>query len=175
MRLWHSRTCATLTVDRRAVDQHDLVAPVELVGLARRKAQRHIGFRRRRTALGAPLLGVAPYRVVAALVAEPAQLLEDPDQRQPLARRLALVRQQQPVELFAPRIDPRQRLPAALIRETRSPATGSPCAPTFRDTRNSRQIALIGLSWAKYARRIFAIVSTTSIPRPPSSQSIWAA
>ena len=27
--------------DRRAVDQHDLVRPVELVGLARRKAQRH--------------------------------------------------------------------------------------------------------------------------------------
>ena len=29
--------------DRHAVEQHDLVAPVELVGLARRKAQRHIG------------------------------------------------------------------------------------------------------------------------------------
>src|SRR5207253_830064 len=28
----------------------------------------------------------------------------------------------------------------------------------------SRQIVLIGLFWAKYARRIFAIVSTTSIP-----------
>ena len=28
---------------RRAVDQHDLVAPVELVGLARREAQRHEG------------------------------------------------------------------------------------------------------------------------------------
>jgi hypothetical protein len=35
---------------------------------------------------------------------------------------------------------------------------------TLRDTRNSRQIVLIGLFWAKYARRIFAIVSTTSIP-----------
>src|ERR1700730_9595500 len=35
---------------------------------------------------------------------------------------------------------------------------------TLRDTRSSRQIVLIGLSWAKYARRIFAIVSTTSIP-----------
>ena len=31
-------------------------------------------------------------------------------------------------------------------------------------TRNSRQIVLIGLFSAKYARRIFAIVSTTSIP-----------
>src|SRR5215831_12025973 len=35
---------------------------------------------------------------------------------------------------------------------------------TFRDTRSSRQIVLIGLFCAKYARRIFAIVSTTSIP-----------
>src|SRR5438477_12030850 len=35
---------------------------------------------------------------------------------------------------------------------------------TLRDTRNSRQIVLIGFFWAKYARRIFAIVSTTSIP-----------
>src|SRR5277367_246741 len=32
----------------------------------------------------------------------------------------------------------------------------------------SRQIALIDFFWTKYARRIFAIVSTTSIPaRPP--------
>ena len=37
---------------------------------------------------------------------------------------------------------------------------------TFRDSRNSRQIALIGFFCAKYARRIFAIVSTTSIPVP---------
>src|SRR5438477_5511376 len=35
---------------------------------------------------------------------------------------------------------------------------------TLRYTRNSRQIVLMGLFWAKYARRIFAIVSTTSIP-----------
>ena len=36
---------------RHAVDQDDLVAPVELVGLARREAQRHVGFRRRCAAL----------------------------------------------------------------------------------------------------------------------------
>src|SRR6202030_3757437 len=46
---------------------------------------------------------------------EGAHLLEYPDQRQPLARRLTLVLQQQTVELVAPRINPRQRLPAALI------------------------------------------------------------
>ena len=37
------------------VDQHDLVRPVELICLARRKAQRHVGFRRRCAALDAPL------------------------------------------------------------------------------------------------------------------------
>src|SRR3954453_23777608 len=35
---------------------------------------------------------------------------------------------------------------------------------TFRDTRSSRQIALIDLPCPKHARRIFAIVSTISIP-----------
>jgi hypothetical protein len=35
---------------------------------------------------------------------------------------------------------------------------------TFRETLNSRQIALIGLPCTKNARRIFAIVSTISIP-----------
>src|SRR5712671_135720 len=49
------------------------------------------GFCRRGTARDAPGLGIASNGVVAALIAEPAQLLEDPDQRQPLARRLAFV------------------------------------------------------------------------------------
>src|SRR5712691_1917488 len=39
---------------------------------------------------------------------------------------------------------------------------------TFRDTPSSRQIALIGLPWTKNARRIFAIVSTISIPTSAS-------
>jgi hypothetical protein len=93
--------------DRHAVDQHDLVAPVELVGFARRKAQRHISWRRRRTACCPPPSCVAPHRVIAALITEPAQLLEHPDQGQPLARRLLLVRQQQPVKLILPRADSR--------------------------------------------------------------------
>src|SRR3954447_11929511 len=45
---------------------------------------------------------------------------------------------------------------------------------TFRDTRNSRQIALIGFSWTKYARRIFAIVSTISIPKPAPMSAMEA-
>src|SRR5262249_54371806 len=71
--------------DGHAVDQHDLVAPVELVGLARRKAQWHIGLRRRRPTLLAPALGVTPDRVVAAVIARGTQRLEYADQRQALA------------------------------------------------------------------------------------------
>ena len=103
--------------DRRAVDQHDLVAPVELVGLARREAQGYVGFGSRRTARGAPLPGIASYRIVAALVSEPAQLFENADQRQPLTTRLAFVRQQHVIKLFAPRIDPPQRLAVSLVPE----------------------------------------------------------
>jgi hypothetical protein len=69
----------------------------------------------------APLPGIAPDRIVAALITEPAQILENPDQRQPLATRLALVRQQQVIKLFAPRIDPRQRLAASLVPELGRP------------------------------------------------------
>ena len=40
----------------------------------------------------------------------------------------------------------------------------------FRETRSSRQIALIDFPWTKYARRIFAIVSTISIPTSAPDQ-----
>jgi hypothetical protein len=72
-----------------------------------------------------------------------AQLLQDPDQRQPPGACLALVSAQQLTELVAPRAYPRQRLTA-------------------------RQIALIGFFCAKQARRIFAIASTTTIPQTGS-------
>src|SRR3954447_9320008 len=45
---------------------------------------------------------------------------------------------------------------------------------TFRDTRNSRQIALIGFSWTKSARRIFAMVSTISSPKPAPMSAMEA-
>src|ERR1700738_4534900 len=96
--------------DRCAVDQYDLVAPVELVGFARREAQRYVGFRRRRPAFDAPLLGVTPDRIVAALVAETPQLLEYPDQRQPFARRSRLIIRQHPVEIAVPCSQLRPRL-----------------------------------------------------------------
>lgn len=100
-----------------AVDQHHLVAPVELVRLARREAQRQIGRRRRRRPITAPGRRVTAHRVVTATIAEPLQLLEHPDHRQPFAPRLAPVRLQQPIQLGRPRSQLRQRLHLALIGE----------------------------------------------------------
>ena len=105
--------------DRRAVDQHDLMAPVEPVRLARRKAQRHERIRRRGRPLAPPRPGIPPDRVVAALVAKPAQRLEQPDQRQPLAAGLGLVGLKQLVQPLPPCAKARHRLLLALVLEVR--------------------------------------------------------
>ena len=104
---------------RRAVEQHDLVAPVELVGFSGRKTQRHKRRGHTGRAIPAPGPGVAPDRIIAPLVIEARQLLEYPDQRQPLACRLPFVGQQQPVQLSLPRANPRQRLLLPFIGKTR--------------------------------------------------------
>jgi hypothetical protein len=105
--------------DGRAADQHNLVAPVELVGLARREAQRHIGPRRRRDLVAPPRPSISPHRVVAALVTRPAQRLEHPDQRQPLAAGPRLVGHEQLVQLIAPGAQARHRLLLPLVMEHR--------------------------------------------------------
>jgi hypothetical protein len=91
--------------DGDAVDQHELVAPVELVGLPRIEAQWHVGLRGRHRALPPPGPGIAADRVVAAGVTGRAHLLEDADQRQLLARRLGRVGGQLAVEQVPPRGD----------------------------------------------------------------------
>ena len=105
--------------DRRAINQHDLVAPVELVGLARREAERHERLRYLRRAVATPATGVPPHRVVAVPIAQPAQRLEHPDQGQTLAAGLDLVLRQQPVQLLPPGAKTRYRLLLALILEVR--------------------------------------------------------
>jgi Transposase DDE domain group 1 len=94
MRALHNR--------RHALEHDDLVAPVELVGLAGREAQRHEG-RRRRALLAPPSGRVTPHRVVAAGIAETAQPLEQPHQRQPFPARPCRVRCQKPFQLLPPR------------------------------------------------------------------------
>jgi hypothetical protein len=56
---------------RHPAQQDDFVAPVELLGLARSKAQRHIGGNRR------PSSGVPAHSIVATVVAAPTQLFEE--------------------------------------------------------------------------------------------------
>jgi hypothetical protein len=57
---------------RHPVHHNDFVAPVELVGLARRKAQRNVSFSRCAGALLPPCDRVTPDRRVAPFVAKSA-------------------------------------------------------------------------------------------------------
>jgi hypothetical protein len=59
-----------------AVKHDDLVAPIKLVGLARRKNERHIGLCKCRAARLAPLYRVTANRIVAPLITKAAQLFE---------------------------------------------------------------------------------------------------
>ena len=102
---------------RHALDHDDLVAPVELVGFAGCEAQRHEG-RRRRCILPAPPSGrVAPHRIIAAGIAETAQLFEEAHQRQPFPTRPRRVRCQKPFQLLPPRPQLRLRLHPPLVSE----------------------------------------------------------
>jgi hypothetical protein len=102
---------------RYAAQQDDLVAPVELVGFARGKAQRDIGCSRRCPALLAPIVPVTPDSIVSTVVAKPTQLLEQSDQRQTFAPRLPFIRQQQLIEFVPPRPNLWKRLRLSLVAE----------------------------------------------------------
>jgi len=78
---------------RHPAQHDDFVAPIELIGLSRSKAQRHIGRRRGVPAFLGPSPGVATHSIVATLIATPTQLLENPNQCQAFARRLRFVHQ----------------------------------------------------------------------------------
>jgi hypothetical protein len=104
---------------RHPVHHNDLVAPVELIGLARRKRQRHKGIRRRACIRLRPASRITADGVIAAVVSERPQLLENPDQGQPLSRRRFDVRRQQPIELLFPSSEFRARLHLTLIRKRR--------------------------------------------------------
>ena len=102
---------------RRTRQARVLVAPVELVGLARIEAQRHVGLRgRQQTATATPRLGVAAHRVIAALVAERCKVLVDPQQRQPIPALPLLVGFKLALKLLHPRTKLRHRLDLALVR-----------------------------------------------------------
>jgi hypothetical protein len=152
---------------RHPVDQHHLVAPVELVGLTRRKAQRHEGGGRRRCLLAAPATGIAADRIVAALVAEPANSSKT---------RISVSRSRTALVSFDARRPSRAACHGPILgRGWRSRSYSKAVAPerttlrtVFRDTCRSRTISLIVLPCTKNSRRIRAIVSTHFIPRHPS-------
>ena len=102
---------------RHALDHDDLVAPVELVGFAGCEAQRHEGRRRRRILPAPPSGRVAPHRIIAAGIAETAQLFEDAHQRQPFPAPPRRVRCQKPFQLLPPRPQLRLRLHPPLVSE----------------------------------------------------------
>ena len=100
---------------RHPVHHNDLVAPVELIGLARRERQRHKGIRRRACIQLRPASSITADGVIAAVVSERPQLLENPDQGQPLSRRRFDIRGQQPIELLLPPSELRARLHLTLV------------------------------------------------------------
>src|ERR1700712_2934284 len=79
---------------RHAIQQNHLVAPVELVGFSRRKAQRDISRGRGLPALLAPPSGVTAHGVVTTVIAALAQLLKDPYQRKLFASGFGHIRRQ---------------------------------------------------------------------------------
>ena len=106
-------------LDRRghAVDQNNLVAPVELRGFAGIEAQRHIRRSRRFLRRFRPLGRIAPHRIIAAAVTAVAQLLVNPDERQAFPLRSTGVLGQHRVQLRPPGGDLRAGLCSAVIGE----------------------------------------------------------
>jgi len=99
----------------RASDEDVLVAPVELVGLARGEGERHVGFGRGSTLSRRPSARMTADVVVAAAVAQQAQLLEHPLEGQALPLRPLRVGAEHRLELADVRPEPWQRLILANI------------------------------------------------------------
>src|ERR1700682_3156773 len=102
---------------RYAIQQNHLVAPVELIGFSRRKAQRDVGRSHRLSALLAPPSGVTAHGIVTTVIAALAQPFEDPDQRKLLASGLSRIPCQQSVEFCCPSSQLRPRLDNTLVLE----------------------------------------------------------
>ena len=105
---------------RLARQHHPLVAPVELIRLARCKHQRHIHLRgRHRRAPAPPPHRVAAHRVISPAIPTLGQRLEDPQQRETVPLLLPLTGLQTPLPLLHPRAQLRQRLNPALVAKRR--------------------------------------------------------
>src|SRR5580693_602954 len=151
---------------RDAAHHNDLVAPIELVGFARRERQWNEGGRGLAGVLPAPGPCVTAHGVVATLVAQRPQFFEQPDQGQTLSRRGLGIRRQHPIEIGLPPSQPGPRLDLPLVRKRCLPERRI-LRTVLREIFRSRAISLIDLPLTRCSRRIRPIVSTTSIPRHP--------
>jgi hypothetical protein len=102
---------------RHAAQQHNLMAPIKLVGFPGRKAQWYVGCGRHLSTRLGPSPGVATDRIVAAVIPTLAQFLEHADQRELFAGRLDRVARQQRVESFCPSSELRSRLDFSFVFE----------------------------------------------------------
>src|SRR6516165_9059647 len=102
---------------RDAAHHNDLVAPIELVGFARRERQWNEGGRGLAHVLPAPGPCVTAHGVVATLVAQRPQFFEQPDQGQTLSSRGLGIRRQHPIEIGLPPSQPGPRLDLPLVRK----------------------------------------------------------
>ena len=106
-----------LDLGGHAVDERDLVAPVELVGLARREAEGHEDTLRGRGPILEPALSVAAHAVVAADVALLTQTLEQGHIAQAPSLRLGKFLGEQGFELRDVAIELGARLALTLVVE----------------------------------------------------------
>lgn len=106
---------------RDPIDENDLMAPVELVSLARVEGQGDVCRGRNRPPFLTSGCRIPPDGVVAAVIASGPQLLENPDQGQPFAFGLQGIRRKHLVQLIGPRPDLRQRLNGPLVSEFGGP------------------------------------------------------
>jgi hypothetical protein len=102
---------------RHAIEDHDLMAPVELVGLARIEAQRNIGTGRGFLRHLRPTGRVAPNGIIAAAIAAVPQLFVDPNDGQTLPLRSPGILGQHRVQIRSPGVNLRSGLSRAIVGE----------------------------------------------------------
>jgi len=102
---------------RKAMERDCFVTPVELVGLSRRKAHRHIGARRNPRVFGAPGLYETMNAIVGAVITATTQFLEQTLRRAALPPRQGVFLLQDLRQNLDPDAQLRRRLDATLVFE----------------------------------------------------------
>ncbi|SLN78046.1 hypothetical protein ROA7023_04698 [Roseisalinus antarcticus] len=126
-----------------AIEDHDLMAPVDLAGLARIEARRHIGTGRGFLRRLRPTARMAPDSIMAAVMAAVAQLRADP--------RIGVGRPRLGRRAFSPGSSSSSDRQGSIfgrgcvVRSYANPAAPDPMTlrTLFRDNRTSRQTCLI--------------------------------